>query len=98
MKSRKILLVLILTSTLSISENNMQNNTQSHQNPEGSSLYEIKKYTISSGGGVISAGNFSVTSSIGQIDAGHVATAGVYKFKGGILTENTDLIFKNGFE
>jgi len=91
-----VLLFLTLIATISLSKNNDNNNSQ--QSPQGPSLYEIKKHTLSSGGGITSAGNYSLFSSIGQIDAEHNATGGVYEFRGGFLRENTDLIFKNSFE
>jgi hypothetical protein len=64
----------------------------------GATIYSIRKHTISSAGGVISAGDYVVTSSIGQIDAKHNSFNGIYTFLGGFLRQNTDLIFKNNFE
>ncbi|MBL4660423.1 MAG: hypothetical protein JKY19_08705 [Alcanivoracaceae bacterium] len=60
--------------------------------------YEITKHIISSGGGEVSGGGYAVTSSIGQADAGHDTSGGGYEFNGGLLSSNSDLIFKNGYE
>lgn len=93
MKIKLLILIplfLMSASTVLDAENNNQTN--------GTVTYKINKYTISSGGGVSTGGIYSLTSSIGQIDAGHNASGGVYEFKGGFLTGSSDLIFKNGFE
>ncbi len=65
--------------------------------------YEIKKYTINSGGGKTSGGVYELNSSIGQTDASPVKTGGNYTLNGGFwhpkdTTPQTDLIFSNGFE
>lgn len=95
----KILTIMVLTSMspIGFSESN-QSDTDNHNETKGTGIYEIKKHTISSGGGVSTGGIYSLTSSIGQIDAGHNATGGIYEFNGGFLTGNSDLIFKNGFD
>ena len=79
--------------------------TQTTNQTQGTPTYAIKKYVISSGGGVMTdSGNvYKVTGVIGQIDAGHNATGSPYGFKGGFLhgessTNTGDPIFKNGFE
>ena len=61
--------------------------------------YALTKRNISSGGGVVTGGVYTVTSSLAQIDAGHNAIGGDYQFKGGFLNQsNDDLIFKNSFD
>jgi hypothetical protein len=68
---------------------------------KGTTTYEITKHTISSGGGRMSGGIYTVETSIGQIDAGHNTSGGIYQFNGGFLageTTNNDIIFKDGFE
>jgi hypothetical protein len=68
---------------------------------KGTVSYEITKHTISSGGGQISGGVYTLVTSIGQIDAGHNANGGSYQFTGGILTTSistNEVIFEDGFE
>jgi len=60
--------------------------------------YKMKKYTINSGGTAMIAGQYEMTSSIGQTDANNTQTGGNYSLNGGFWQENNDLIFKNGFE
>ena len=60
--------------------------------------YEMKKYTINSGGSTITGGQYEMTSSIGQTDASNAQTGGDYSLNGGFWHANNDLIFKNGFE
>jgi uncharacterized membrane protein len=60
--------------------------------------YEIKKYTINSGGSKMSGGSYEMNSSIGQADAGGQLSGGNYSLNGGFWHENNDLIFKSGFE
>ncbi len=84
-------LVLFAVSTLA----------KATQDTKGATTYEITKHTISSGGGQISGGGYTAVTSIGQIDAGHNATGGIYEFNGGFLagaTNTDDNLFKNGFE
>ena len=71
------------------------------EDTKGTITYEITKHTISSGGGQISGGVYTLVTSIGQIDAGHNASGGSYQFTGGFLTTSTptaEIIFKNDFE
>ncbi|VAW48233.1 hypothetical protein MNBD_GAMMA03-1465 [hydrothermal vent metagenome] len=71
------------------------------EDTKGTTTYEITKHTISSGGGQISGGVYTLVTSIGQIDAGHNASGSTYEFNGGFLagaTNTNDNIFKNGFE
>jgi len=71
------------------------------EDTKGTTTYEITKHTISSGGGQISGGVYTLVTSIGQIDAGHNTTGGIYEFNGGFLTTSTptaEIIFKNDFE
>ena len=71
------------------------------EDTKGTTTYEITKHTISSGGGQISGGVYTLVTSIGQIDAGHNTTGGIYEFNGGFLagaTNTEDTIFTNGFE
>lgn len=60
--------------------------------------YEIKKYTINSGGAQLSGGSFQLQSSIGQVDASNTQIGGDFSLSSGFWQENNDLIFKNGFE
>ncbi|MCF6299787.1 MAG: hypothetical protein L3J52_01480 [Proteobacteria bacterium] len=60
--------------------------------------YEIKKYSINSGGATMTGGNYEMNSSIGQVDASTTLSSGDYSLNGGFWHENNDLIFKNGFE
>ncbi len=60
--------------------------------------YEIRKYTINSGGSSISGGQYEMTSSIGQTDASDTLANGGYSLNSGFWQENNDLIYKNGFE
>jgi hypothetical protein len=60
--------------------------------------YEIKKFTINSGGGKMTGGNYEMNASIAQVDASTAQTNGNYALTGGFWQQNTDLIFKNGFE
>jgi len=60
--------------------------------------YEIKKYTINSGGSTSTGGTYQVSGSIGQVDASSKLTSANYSLNGGFWHENNDLIFKNGFE
>ncbi len=89
------LITLICSSTIQSTEVETED---SQQNAQGANNYSINKYTLSSGGGVISGGDYQLNSSIGQIDAGEKATGGNYEFRGGFLTGSSDLIFRNGFE
>ncbi len=93
-----LMLVFFLFTSAGLTDKNRSNVEASDHSQNGGSGYQITKYTLSSGGGVITGGNYHLTSSIGQLDAGHKATGGNYEFNGGFLSENTDLIFKNGFE
>jgi len=65
--------------------------------------YEIKKYTINSGGEKVTGGNYEMTSSIGQVDASSKQTGGSYTLNGGFWHQKdsapqSELIFTNGFE
>ncbi|MCF6320041.1 MAG: hypothetical protein L3J83_12340 [Proteobacteria bacterium] len=64
--------------------------------------YEIKKYTINSGGSKITGGSYEMNSSIGQVDASDTLSGGNYALNGGFWhannNNNNDLIFTNGFE
>lgn len=60
--------------------------------------YEIKKYTINSGGSTQNEGQYEMTSSIGQTDASGIQAGGNYSLNAGFWHKNNDLIFKNGFE
>ncbi len=47
----------------------------------------------------MSGGIYSVTTSIGQMDAGHFAVGGSHEFNGGILAKPTrGSIFRDSFE
>ena len=60
---------------------------------------DLSWWSIDSGGGQSSSGNLSLSSSIGQPDAGVVSRDG-YVFAGGILSGPVDLkhVFYDGFE
>lgn len=60
--------------------------------------YEIKRYSINSGGQTSTEGAYQVSGSIGQVDASNILIGGNYTLNGGFWHENNDLIFKNGFE
>ena len=62
--------------------------------------HEITKYTINSGGGFMTSGNYELSSSIAQVDASSALNSNSYVLNGGFWhkNENNDLIFKNGFE
>ncbi len=61
---------------------------------------EIKRHTINNGGGTMSGGNFSMNSSIGQVDASNIKSGGNFTLMPGFWHQNTtpSIIFKNGFE
>jgi hypothetical protein len=67
---------------------------------KASGVYVLKSFNLASGGGVVEAGNYKLTSSIGQVDASNDLISGDYKLQGGFLHQmrTTDVIFKNGFE
>jgi len=98
MKIKRLIILVLIVSTIVMSEIMNMEFEQQTVEAHGAIIYSIRKHTISSAGGVISAGNYIVTSSIGQIDAKHNAFNGIYTFIGGFLQQNTDLIFKNNFE
>lgn len=60
--------------------------------------YEIKKYSINSGGTTVSGGGFELQSSTGQIDANAQLTGGNFSLNSGFWQENKDLIFKNNLD
>lgn len=60
--------------------------------------FEIKKHTINSGGAKMTGGHYELRSSMGQVDASPKMSQGNYSLTGGFWQQNTDLIFKNGFE
>lgn len=60
--------------------------------------YSLSKYTINSGGKEMSGGSYQMNASIGQVDASNKMSGGNFSINGGFWHENTDLIFKNGFE
>ncbi len=99
MKKYSLIFLMVLNVAISITGFATESaNDSNQQNKHGASTYQIQSYTISSGGGVISGGEYSLTSSIGQIDAGPIFVGGVFKIRGGFLKENSDLIFKNSFD
>ncbi len=60
---------------------------------------ELKTHTLSAGGGNMSGGIYLVTTSIGQLDAGHQAAGGSYAFNDGILAKaDTNRLFDDSFE
>ena len=60
--------------------------------------FEIRKYSINSGGSDMSGGIFEMKSSIGQVDASNTTSGGNFQLNGGYWHKNNDLIFKNDFE
>jgi hypothetical protein len=60
--------------------------------------YTIKKYSINNGSAKLSGGQYQVNASIGQVDASSQLSGANYSHNSGFWHENTDLIFKNGFE
>ena len=62
--------------------------------------FEITKSTIDGGGGTSSGGDFSLTGTIGQPDAGaQVALGGTFALQGGFWANAiTDTLLKDGFE
>ncbi len=60
--------------------------------------YEMRSYSINSGGSKMTGGSYELNASIGQTDASDKLSAGNYSVNGGFWHENNDLIFKNGFE
>jgi hypothetical protein len=87
-----IILMLLVSRGVQAKDNEHQQN--------GVGIYEMKRFNLSSGGGVIEAGAYKLTSSIGQVDASNDLISGDYKLQGGFFHQirTTDLIFKNGFE
>jgi len=94
----KIVLVCLLVNSVGMTQIHSKKSDHNNQSSNRGVTYKMNKYTLSSGGGVITGGNYQLTSSIGQIDAGEKAIGGNYEFRGGFLTGSSDLIFKNGFE
>ena len=60
--------------------------------------YQIKKYSINSGGGTSIGSIYQVSGSIAQVDASNKLTGNNYSLIGGFWHESNDVIFKNGFE
>ena len=63
--------------------------------------FEIVKNTIDGGGGMSQGGDFSLTGTIGQPDAGNkVLTGGKFSLSGGFWANATivDALFKDSFE
>lgn len=81
-------LLLIAISTLSVAQS-------------GGS-FNIQKSTIDAGGGQSSGGDFSVTGTIGQIDASEAISAGSFVLNGGFWPNKVivreDALFKDSFE
>jgi hypothetical protein len=92
-------LIPLITIAL-ISFNCAGKNEQTSPNKtKGTTTHILIKNTLSIGGGEMSGSNYVVTSSVGQIDAGHIATSGDYQFIGGILAApRNNQLFKDGFE
>jgi hypothetical protein len=64
--------------------------------------FNINKSTLDAGGGQSAGGDFSVTGTIGQVDASAVISGENFQLTGGFWSEKSvngnDLIFKNSFE
>lgn len=90
-----IMSIIFFASSYAKNETKLINENSTIQ---GTPNYSIRKFVISTGGGVISASNYQVHSVIGKIDAGHIANNSGYAISGGFLQQNTDLIFNNSFE
>jgi hypothetical protein len=100
LKVAVIISILSLFNSAVYSQNNHEKPaTKSSKMNKGAITLFLKKYTLSIGGGDISGSNYVVTSSVGQIDAGHITTGGDYQFIGGILAApRNNQLFKDGFE
>ena len=81
-KYKKIILILVVGMAVS----------------QAFAQYEMRKYSINSGGSKMTEGSYEMNASIGQTDASGKLSAGNYSLDGGFWHENNDLIFKNGFE
>lgn len=60
--------------------------------------YEIKKYSINSGGKTDGTDTYQITGSFAQLDARSNQAETLYAISSGFWQENTDLIYKNSFE
>ncbi len=60
--------------------------------------YEVRKYSINSGGSKVTGDSYELNASIGQPDASKKQTGGNYSLNGGFWHGNNDYIYKNGFE
>ncbi len=64
--------------------------------------FDIKNFTINSGGKKLSSNRFQLTGSIAQVDANTPLASSNYQLSPGFWTQNrqpnNDLIFINGFE
>ncbi len=60
--------------------------------------YEIRKHSVSNGGGTLSGERIELSATIGQPDAGLELTNGNYALRGGFWHKNTDLIYRDEFE
>jgi hypothetical protein len=62
--------------------------------------YTIVRHSIDSGAGTTVGGVYALAVSVGQFDAGALATSPSYQLQGGFLggTDALDQLFRNGFE
>jgi hypothetical protein len=51
--------------------------------------FTVNGSTVTSGGGMLSSGNFSLTGNIGQLEATGLLSKGGYTLRGGILARTT---------
>jgi len=75
----------------------------SSERVNGTGPYAIERYTVDTGGGVSSGGDFSVQGTIGQIDAGPTLFGNPYGIQGGFWPGLNgpafiDRIFQDRFE
>ncbi len=95
-----ILAVLVMTSLVSASETKiLKQGAGSTAALKDGRADEMFAWSVDSGGGESSGGDFSLTAAIGQPDAGVVARGGT-AFEGGVWAGAVDLgfIFGDGFE
>lgn len=63
-----------------------------------SAQFEIRKYSVNSGGGTMSGNGYQIQASIAQVDVNKNQANGNYSLNSGFWLENNDLIFKNSVE
>jgi hypothetical protein len=96
-KLKRFIFVLLIVL---VSFNSIGTTTSKNSNHiKGFNTNVLTKHTLSNGGGKMSGNTYEVTTSIGQLDAGHNTTGGGFQFVGGILAvPRNNQLFKDGFE